>query len=196
MPSLALAVPILSDTPKDKKEKKNKKMKSAETVNATLETGSPISDKKKKKRKSLEIEEAEERSETSSELFDPVNGKADESKKKKKQKKAKVEEEDEGSPNAVSKFRISEPLKAKLKENGIESLFPIQALTFDTILDGSDLVGRARTGQVCSLRKFYYLFEYLYLSCTLAFQSVILAQVELHVALFLIGKKLIIHGVI
>ncbi|KAJ1402547.1 RNA-binding domain superfamily [Sesbania bispinosa] len=50
-------------------------------------------------------------------------------------------------PNAVSKFRISESLRAKLKEKGIESLFPIQAMTFDTILDGSDLVGRARTGQ-------------------------------------------------
>ncbi|KAJ1423873.1 RNA-binding domain superfamily [Sesbania bispinosa] len=50
-------------------------------------------------------------------------------------------------PNAISKFRISESLRAKLKEKGIESLFPIQAMTFDTILDGSDLVGRARTGQ-------------------------------------------------
>ncbi|KAG2711172.1 hypothetical protein I3760_04G064100 [Carya illinoinensis] len=151
MPSLALADPLLSDTPKDKKEKKNKKMKSMETVNATLEADSPITNKKtKKKRKALEIEEAEEGSETSSELFDPVNWKAEDSeknKKNKKLKKGKVEEEDEEGPNAVSRFRISEPLKAKLMEKGIESLFPIQAMTFDTILDGSDLVGRARTGQ-------------------------------------------------
>ncbi|KAG6716767.1 hypothetical protein I3842_04G064400 [Carya illinoinensis] len=151
MPSLALADPLLSDTPKDKKEKKNKKMKSMETVNATLEADSPITNKKtKKKRKALEIEEAEEGSETSSELFDPVNWKAEDSeknKKNKKLKKGKVEEEDEEGPNAVSRFRISEPLKAKLKEKGIESLFPIQAMTFDIILDGSDLVGRARTGQ-------------------------------------------------
>ena len=41
-------------------------------------------------------------------------------------------------------------MRAKLKEKGIESLFPIQAMTIDTILHGSDLVGRARTGQVCS----------------------------------------------
>ncbi|KAG6657062.1 hypothetical protein I3843_04G058400 [Carya illinoinensis] len=151
MPSLALADPLLSDTPKYKKEKKNKKMKSMETVNATLEADSPITNKKtKKKRKALEIEEAEEGSETSSELFDPVNWKAEDSeknKKNKKLKKGKVEEEDEEGPNAVSRFRISEPLKAKLKEKGVESLFPIQAMTFDTILDGSDLVGRARTGQ-------------------------------------------------
>ncbi|KAG2715724.1 hypothetical protein I3760_03G091200 [Carya illinoinensis] len=159
MPSLSLSDPLLSEASKDKKEKKNKKMKSLETVNGTLEADAPISEKKKrkesKKRKALETEDAEERSETSSELFEPVNWKDEESeknKKKKKSKKAKVEEEDdeaksEGDPNAVSRFRISEQLRAKLKEKGIESLFPIQAMTFDTILDGSDLVGRARTGQ-------------------------------------------------
>ncbi|KAJ7970049.1 DEAD-box ATP-dependent RNA helicase [Quillaja saponaria] len=88
----------------------------------------------------------EERSETSSELVEPVND---------KKKKAKLEEIDQEKkevvkaedPNAISKFRISEPLRAKLKDKGIESLFPIQAMTFDTVLDGSDLVGRARTGQ-------------------------------------------------
>ena len=51
-------------------------------------------------------------------------------------------------PNALTKFRISKALRDTLKEKGIESLFPIQAMTFNTILDGSDLVGRARTGQV------------------------------------------------
>ncbi|KAF5480313.1 hypothetical protein F2P56_001073 [Juglans regia] len=163
MPSLSLSDPLLSEASKDKKEKKNKKMKSMETVNGTLEADATISEKKKmkesKKRKALEIEDAEERSETSSELFEPVNWKDEESeknKKKKKSKKAKVEEDaeeeddedkTEGDPNAVSIFRISEQLRAKLKEKGIESLFPIQAMTFDTILDGSDLVGRARTGQ-------------------------------------------------
>ncbi|KAG6391926.1 hypothetical protein SASPL_149690 [Salvia splendens] len=50
-------------------------------------------------------------------------------------------------PNALTKFRISKALRDTLKEKGIESLFPIQAMTFNTILDGSDLVGRARTGQ-------------------------------------------------
>ncbi|KAL8049777.1 hypothetical protein ABFX02_06G041400 [Erythranthe guttata] len=64
----------------------------------------------------------------------------------KKKKKMQFDEEDE-TPNAVSNFRISKPLREALKEKGIESLFPIQATTFDTILHGSDLVGRARTGQ-------------------------------------------------
>lgn len=50
------------------------------------------------------------------------------------------------NPSALSKFRISEPLREKLKANGIKALLPIQAMTFDTILDGVDLVGRERTG--------------------------------------------------
>ncbi|PRQ34125.1 putative RNA helicase [Rosa chinensis] len=36
---------------------------------------------------------------------------------------------------------------AKLKERGVESLSPIQAMTFDTILDGFDLMGQASAGQ-------------------------------------------------
>ncbi|XP_041998456.1 DEAD-box ATP-dependent RNA helicase 7-like isoform X2 [Salvia splendens] len=55
--------------------------------------------------------------------------------------------EREEDPNALTKFRISKALRETLKDKGIESLFPIQAMTFNTILDGSDLVGRARTGQ-------------------------------------------------
>ncbi|XP_057422735.1 DEAD-box ATP-dependent RNA helicase 7 [Lotus japonicus] len=88
------------------------------------------------------------------ELVEPRGSR--EEKKKKKKKKVKMEEsllmEEEvivkkEDPNAVSKFRISGPLREMLKEKGIVSLFPIQAMTFDTVLDGSDLVGRARTGQ-------------------------------------------------
>ncbi|GMY17428.1 DEAD-box ATP-dependent RNA helicase 7-like [Fagus crenata] len=164
MPSLAIADPILLETPKEKKEKKSKKMKNIEAEN---ETESPITEKKKKKkekeskkRKALDSEDEEEKSETSSELVEPVKAKSvseesEKKKKDKKKKKAKVEEVEEveeevksvEDPNAVSRFRISDHLRAKLKEKGIESLFPIQAMTFDTILDGTDLVGRARTGQ-------------------------------------------------
>ncbi|KAH9678163.1 DEAD-box ATP-dependent RNA helicase 7 [Citrus sinensis] len=139
----------------------NKKMalKDFEETEAALTEKS--SDKKKskkkessKKRKESEIEEEEERSETSSELGEPVNLKSEKEKKKKKKAKvepeAGVEEQERGEsehPNAVSRFRISVPLREKLKSKGIESLFPIQAMTFDMVLDGSDLVGRARTGQ-------------------------------------------------
>lgn len=57
------------------------------------------------------------------------------------------EEEDVPNPYALTNFRISDVLVQQLKVKGIESLFPIQALTFDAIYEGNDLVGRARTGQ-------------------------------------------------
>ncbi|XP_054785826.1 DEAD-box ATP-dependent RNA helicase 7-like isoform X2 [Prosopis cineraria] len=110
--------------------------------------------KETKKRKSSDIDGVGEKSESSSELVEPESSRAKSQEKRKKNKKPKFEEPDMGEeevekkdPNAISNFRISEPLRAKLKEKGIESLFPIQAMTFDTILDGCDLVGRARTGQ-------------------------------------------------
>ncbi|KAL0400864.1 UNVERIFIED_CONTAM: DEAD-box ATP-dependent RNA helicase 7 [Sesamum latifolium] len=83
---------------------------------------------------------------TVSEIGDPMMNLT---KRKKKMKYEKIEgvKPDDDTPNAVSSFRISIPLKEALKEKGIESLFPIQAMTFNAVLDGSDLVGRARTGQ-------------------------------------------------
>lgn len=74
--------------------------------------------------------------------------------KKKKMKTVEVIEEEVAAPvvvenpNAVSNFRISEPLRNALKAKGIEALFPIQARTFDSVFDGLDLIGKAKTGQV------------------------------------------------
>ncbi|CAK8573615.1 unnamed protein product [Lathyrus sativus] len=89
--------------------------------------------------------------ENSLELVEPKGSREDKEKNKKKKKVKSVEsvavEKKMEDHNAVSRFKISEPLREKLKEKGIESLFPIQAMTFDTILHGFDLVGRARTGQ-------------------------------------------------
>ncbi|KAJ4706150.1 DEAD-box ATP-dependent RNA helicase [Melia azedarach] len=132
----------------EKKKKKESKLKAADTEEENNSEKRKSKKKESKKRKVSESEDEEEKSETSSELGEPVNLKAE----KKKKKKARVddevdEQESSENPNAVSRFRISEPLKAKLKSKGIESLFPIQAMTFGMILDGSDLVGRARTGQ-------------------------------------------------
>ncbi|MBA0657406.1 hypothetical protein Goklo_009691 [Gossypium klotzschianum] len=135
----------------DKKVKKLKDPKVKEDEN-DLEVK-----KSKKKRKASELQlEEDERSETSSEIVQPVDVKVKvkvkvtEKKKKKNKEKLEKDDEDEGKsedPNLVSRFRISEAVRKKLKSKGIESLFPIQALTFDVILDGTDLVGRARTGQ-------------------------------------------------
>ncbi|GLT84090.1 hypothetical protein SLE2022_023410 [Rubroshorea leprosula] len=146
MPSLAF-----TEAKEMKEEKKMKKKIALETPET--EKKSKKLKESKKKRKAAEMEEEDEvKSETSSELVEPVD-----LKEKKKKKKAKVEEEEEDEveveerksedPNAVYRFRISEALREKLKSKGIESLFPIQAMTFDIVFDGSDLVGRARTGQ-------------------------------------------------
>lgn len=145
----------MSSTEYDKKEKKKKKMKKAKKAyveSSHHDSPVPTSVEKKSKKESKKRKDVD--------AGEPLNNAKPNSdlevlKTKKKSKKAKVEKEDEEnknveeeSPNAVSQFRISQPLRAKLKEKGIESLFPIQAMTFDTILDGSDLVGQARTGQV------------------------------------------------
>ncbi|KAF4396481.1 hypothetical protein CsatB_003479 [Cannabis sativa] len=162
MPSISLVDAMVSTSPKDKKEKKVKNQTLMETLGSDpLSAGKTKKESKSKKesrkRKASDVEDEEEKSETSSELVEPAanskvkNGEVESEKKKKK--KAKVEEvvveeaKVEEHPNAVSKYRISEPVKAKLKEKGIEALFPIQAMTFDIVLDGCDLVGRARTGQ-------------------------------------------------
>ncbi|KAL7147535.1 hypothetical protein ABFS83_06G114100 [Erythranthe nasuta] len=139
----------------EKKIKKEKKSSKKSKLASDPEPDDSVTPKKKKekKRKALEIggggggDNEEEKSDTSSEMGEPMN------KSGKKKKKIKLDEENVTEekvvedPNAVSNFRISKPLKDALKAKGIESLFPIQAMTFNLVLDGSDLVGRARTGQ-------------------------------------------------
>ncbi|XP_027357870.1 DEAD-box ATP-dependent RNA helicase 7-like [Abrus precatorius] len=157
MPSLLpLNDAVPCETPKDKSTKKKDKGKKSKSPNGAVWEPESLSPKNKsKKRKKSFDEEEQQKSETSSELVEPTEEEALKSElnsnNKKRNKKTKLAEEEEVSKeedsNAVSKFRISEPLRVKLKEKGIETLFPIQAMTFDTILDGSDLVGRARTGQ-------------------------------------------------
>lgn len=48
--------------------------------------------------------------------------------------------------NHVSNFNLSKEVCAQLETKGITSLYSIQAQCFQPILDGKDLVGRARTG--------------------------------------------------
>ncbi|XP_068650332.1 DEAD-box ATP-dependent RNA helicase 7-like [Aristolochia californica] len=177
MPSLPISDAFFSDEIKEKtrklkkekaaakpvadvnsnKKKKDKKRSGADSDASGSDRGSP--EKKmsiKSKRKAYE-EEEEEKSETSSELGEPIGLKSGNTSVLKKQRLSVKDEgsleedvtavDDKGNPNAVSNFRISAALREKLKSKGIESLFPIQAMTFDIVLDGADLVGRARTGQ-------------------------------------------------
>ncbi|KAL7183924.1 hypothetical protein ACSBR2_026155 [Camellia fascicularis] len=149
----------LSSVKKIKKEKKLKKSKVSESDSEELNFTEKKSKKKDKKRKASEVDEDsdEQKSETSSELGAPMNLKpVGESVKKKKMKLEEIDHEEvendggvseDENPNALSNFRISPQLIDMLKSKGIESLFPIQSMTFDVVLDGADLVGRARTGQ-------------------------------------------------
>ncbi|MFS8001430.1 putative RNA helicase [Helianthus anomalus] len=78
--------------------------------------------------------------------------------KKIKRKSLGMDEDDE---NSLTNFRISDALKNALKTKGIESLFPIQARTFESIYNGLDLIGKAKTGQVnfaCYTRDIFMLF--------------------------------------
>lgn len=48
--------------------------------------------------------------------------------------------------NMIDDFDLNNTIKEKLREKGIESLFPIQAACMPHALAGKDVVGRARTG--------------------------------------------------
>ena len=50
------------------------------------------------------------------------------------------------NPLALDNFRLSAPVKSLLRAKGFDTLFDIQAQTLNHLLDGFDLVGRARTG--------------------------------------------------
>ena len=73
--------------------------------------------------------------------------------KKSKAKAAEPAAEEEApapaadDPNSLDNFALSPAVRTKLRECGIAALFPIQAATFKIVMDGFDLVGRARTGQ-------------------------------------------------
>jgi ATP-dependent RNA helicase DDX21 len=140
--------------------KKSKKVKVMDPVGGDVAVAAsplaPESEKKKKKKeKKVEAEAS--------------NGHAVEAEASKSKKKRSKSPEDDGAaakkiqkvvenggkeagapvdPMAVSNFNICKVLRDKLKSKGIESLFPIQAQTFDAVFTGNDMVGRARTGQV------------------------------------------------
>ncbi|KAG8057455.1 hypothetical protein GUJ93_ZPchr0002g24152 [Zizania palustris] len=155
MPSLPIASAAVDDSA-SKKSKRKLKAVAAEAEVAPVSLSKKEKKEKKRKVKEPSSFDEEEKSSTSSEEPAPAAKKA---KKDRKKKKAEAgEENDDGEltasgdedpadPNALTNFRISEPLRQSLKSKGIKALFPIQANTFDLVLDGHDLVGRARTGQ-------------------------------------------------
>ena len=145
-------------------KKKAKKIKSAP---ATAEVETVPSDKKIKKQKSTDAGQEKEvkkkKRKADSEVASVVT---EEPAKKKKVKKAEPEakgpspagsdsaeseqcaldisDSKPADPLAIDNFRLSPAVKALLRQKGIEALFNIQAQTLTSVLDGFDLVGRAR----------------------------------------------------
>lgn len=172
MPSLVLSDPLSASPDLMDSKISKKKSKKIESMDLDAENGRAIEEpksekKKKKEKKKLDSEDESEKKKEKNEKKKKRKA-SDEDEEDEREnvkelangsslKKAKVmeekeeEEEEVENPNALSKFRLSEPLKERLKSKGIESLFPIQAMTFTLVLDGSDLVGRARTGQVMNI---------------------------------------------
>ncbi len=117
------------------------------------DSGEVILEKKKKKKRTAETQAEEEICD------EPVKG-------KKKVKKSEpdrkgpspagsdsaeseqcaldVSDSKPADPLALDNFRLSPAVKALLQQKGIKSLFNIQAQTLTSVLDGFDLVGRAR----------------------------------------------------
>ncbi|KAJ2559255.1 hypothetical protein EV175_000422 [Coemansia sp. RSA 1933] len=113
-----------SKSKKEKKEKKDKENKSK--------------DKKRKHSASASPSSASSSA-----------GSESESEAKRPSKKAHTETEteaDEVNELSVGNFPLSDETKSALRKRGIDALFPIQASTLQPILDGYDVLGRARTG--------------------------------------------------
>ncbi|KAJ2062216.1 hypothetical protein GGI17_002574 [Coemansia sp. S146] len=154
--SIVSPLPSATEPKKDKKSKSDKKEKKDKT------------DKKEKKDKKSKDkgEKKSKRKHTSSSGSDDSEadaGSNDEEEEKRPSKKVhtkdasdiatapapapvadkKAEAADELS---IDSFPLSALTKAALRSRGIEALFPIQASTLRPILDGLDVLGRARTG--------------------------------------------------
>lgn len=116
-----------------KKEKKSKKIEEVQSVEV---------DKASKKKRKADGKEA-----------------SDSKKARKAEKATKTAAQQSNEPdamaatqpsapdaNALDNFKLLDNIKSLLRSKGIESLFAIQAACFDIVLEGLDVVGRARTG--------------------------------------------------
>ena len=133
----ALATPIeLQPTKKVKKSKDGKEKdsaKSSKKKRKTVEAAAAVAadEQPKKKKKKCKAEAAH----TSSDSEDTVVA-----------AETAALPAKPANPLALDNFRLSAPVKSLLRAKGFDTLFDIQAQTLNHLLDGFDLVGRARTG--------------------------------------------------
>jgi len=114
---------------KDKKEKKDKKDKKSKKEKDKKE-------KKEKKDKKEAKDDKKDDSSSSSSSSSSSNASDDESKK----------ENEIPKENRFETYNLDKAIITRLQKHNIKSLFPIQAATMKPILDGFDVLGRARTG--------------------------------------------------
>jgi len=103
---------------KDKKDKKDKKSKKEKKDK-----------KEKKEKKEIKEEKSEKQDESSSSTIEDSK-----------------EENEIPKENRFETYNLDKAIIARLEKHNIKSLFPIQAATMKPILDGFDVLGRARTG--------------------------------------------------
>jgi ATP-dependent RNA helicase DDX21 len=147
--------------------KKSKKVKCKAAIESFSNADAVKKIKKEKTKKSdtSEKESKKRKRKTDDAANDADAEKAGKEKKKEKKKKQKVERAEPSTaasdsaeseqfvevstckpadPLALDNFRLSDSIKSLLREKNIEALFNIQAQTLNLVLDGFDLVGRAR----------------------------------------------------
>ena len=149
----------------DAEKMMKKKVKKVKSVPTEADAGAVVKEKKIKKQKSTDTEPETRKKKRKAESLAPADT-ATEPVKKKKVKKfepeskgpspaasdsadseqcaLEISDSKPADPLALDNFRLSPAVKALLREKGIESLFSIQAQTLTSVLDGFDLVGRAR----------------------------------------------------
>lgn len=142
----SVSIPAVASPSAEKEGKKRKKEKKAEMQDNTIAASEKKMSKRKHMSPSVDDGPPVKKVKAGEIELDDQEGSAVEN--------GSVQEEAESNPMAVSNFPISEPLRSKLKSRKIEALFPIQAQTFNIVMEGEDLVGRARTGQVSCVLAF------------------------------------------
>lgn len=119
---------------KDKKEKSKDKLEKKEKSKDEKDKSKDKKDKKDKKEKSKD-KSIDQESE----------------KESKKRSSPPVEEEEQvkkpkTDPALLENFDLKPCIVNALKESGVNSLFPIQIASMEPVLQGKDVLGRARTG--------------------------------------------------
>ncbi|KAJ2753279.1 hypothetical protein H4S06_003773, partial [Coemansia sp. BCRC 34490] len=139
-------------SPVDMKKHKEKKDKSKSK--SEKKDKSKSSKKKDKENKSKDKKRKHSSSASASASASSASSSADsesESEDKRPSKKAHTEStapkaSSDADKLSLDNFPLSDASKTALRGRGIEALFPIQASTLQPILDGYDVLGRARTG--------------------------------------------------